>query len=78
LGTLHFALGLQKNRPLASRKEELETARSWHEKSLKTWRAMKMDGTLRRIDEQALSKTMADVARCASVLRRLPAVNPSP
>ncbi len=78
LGTLHFTLASQKHRSLASRKGELETARSWHEKSLNTWRAMKKDGTLRRIDEQALSKTIADVARCASVLRRLPTVNPSP
>jgi tetratricopeptide (TPR) repeat protein len=73
IAAAHFQLGSDGNAPLKQKKKSLMDARSWYQKSLEIWQAMRDHGTLSGLHAEEPEKVTREVSRCQSALDLLSA-----
>jgi len=65
---LHFAVATQRGKASAARRRELVLARSWYQKSMDVWSAMRSKGTLRGLDAPEQEAAIEGFSKCQSEL----------
>ena len=68
IAAAHFQLGSDGNASLKQKKKSLIDARSWYQKSLEIWQAMRDHGTLSGLHAEEPEKVTREVSRCQSAL----------
>jgi tetratricopeptide (TPR) repeat protein len=68
IAAAHFQLGSEGNASLKQKKKSLIDARSWYQKSLEIWQAMRDHGTLSGLHAEEPEKVTREVSRCQSAL----------
>jgi eukaryotic-like serine/threonine-protein kinase len=73
LAAAHFLLGSEPDASLKQKRKRLMDARSWYQKSLEIWQAMRDHGTLSGIHAEEPEKMTREISRCQSALDQLAA-----
>jgi serine/threonine protein kinase/tetratricopeptide (TPR) repeat protein len=68
LAAVHLAVAMRARRPSGSRRQELVIARSWYQKSMDVWAAMRSKGTLRGLDAPEQEAAIEGFSTCQSAL----------
>jgi non-specific serine/threonine protein kinase/serine/threonine-protein kinase len=68
IAAAHFQLGSEGNASLKQKKKSLIDARSWYQKSLEIWQAMRDHGTLSGLHAEEPERVTREVSRCQSAL----------
>jgi tetratricopeptide (TPR) repeat protein len=71
LGSVYEKLAADTTRPVAERLEHLSATRSYYQRSLDNWRALRDRGQLRGIDAENLESVPKEIARCDAEIEKL-------
>ena len=70
VAAVHLAVSTQAGTPPGSRHQELVIARTWYQKSMDVWSAMRSKGTLRGLDAPEQEAAIEGFSKCQSALEK--------
>lgn len=71
LGQIHFAFGSDWARPAQKRKDFLEEARTWYQRSLTTWQDLRSRGMAGKTDAGKADQVQAEIRKCEAEIVKL-------